>query len=118
MTQSLEPLLDQFYEKIQEQSPVLDPDLAIRVMQISRSLNEISPTRSKPHVNLYIKYKDGVSYSEKVNEMRDKYPIQSAVSRWGDGVIASGLMSIKNVQTICSDPDIVEVKGKTSARHN
>ena len=50
--------------------------------------------------------------------MRDKYPIQSAASRWGDGVIASGLMSIKNVQTICSDPEIVEVKGKASARHN
>ena len=118
MTQSLEPIYDQFYQHILDQVPALDPDLAIRVMQIQRSLSKISPTRSKPHVNLYVKYKDGIVLQKKVDEMRDKYPIQSAVSRWGDGVVLSGLMSIKNVQTVCSDPDIVEVKGQADARHN
>lgn len=118
MTQSLEVVYDQFYQHVLDQSPALDPDLAIRVIQIQRSLEKISPTRSKPHVNLYVKYKDGVNFQEKVDAMRDQYPVQSAVSRWGDGVIVSGLMSVKNVQTICSDPEIVEVKGKASARHN
>ena len=118
MKQDLEVAYDQFYNEIVEQSPALDPDLAIRVMQIQRSLEKISPTRSKPHVHLYVKYKDGINFQEKVDAMRDQYPVQSAVSRWGDGVVVSGLMSIKNVQTICSDQDIVEVKGEASSRHN
>ena len=117
MSQSLEPIYDQFYQHILQESPSLDPDLAIRVMQIQRSLKKISPTRSKPHVHLDIKYKDGVKLGKKVDEMRDKYPIQVGVNKWGDAVIVSGLMDISNVQTICSDPDIVEVKGKADARH-
>lgn len=118
MEQSLEPIFEQFYKHVHEQAPLLEPEFVFKVIQIQKSLYEITPTRSKPHVNLYIKYKDGVDFEKKVNEMRDKYPIQSAASKWGDGVIASGLMSIKNVQTVCSDPDIVEVIGKVNARHN
>lgn len=118
MTQSLEDVYQQLNQQINEQTPTLDPNLAIKIMQIQQSLMKLYPSRSKPHVNLYIKYKDGISFQDKVDEMRDKYPIQCAVSRWDDGVIASGLMSVKNAQTICSDPDIVEVKGEANARHN
>ncbi len=114
MTLSLEGI----YQEINQQTPTLDPNLAIRIMQIQTSLEKIHPSRSKPHVHLYIKYKDGISFQEKVDKMRDKYPIQCAVSRWGDGVIVSGLMNVKNVQTISSDPDIAEVKGEANARHN
>ncbi len=118
MSQSLEDVYKQLSKQISEQTPTLDPHLAIKIMQIQQSLAKLYPSRSKPHVHLYVKYKDGVSFQEKVDMMRDKYPIQCAVSRWGDGVIVSGLMSVKNVQTILSDPDIVEVKGEASARHN
>lgn len=118
MSQSLEPMYDELYENIQKEIPVIDPDLAIRVMQITRSLEKISPTRSKPHVHLDVKYKDGVDLGKKVDVIRVTYPIQAAVNKWNDGVIFSGLMSVKNVQTLCSDPDIVQVKGSTSARHN
>ena len=118
MNNSLEPVYDQFYQHILAKSPALDPDLAIRIMQIQRSLKKISPSRSKPHVNLYVKYRDGVKLDQKVEEYRDKYPIQSSVSRWQDGVILSGLMSIDNVQTIASDSDIVDIKGQANARHN
>ena len=111
-------MYEQLYKDIQEAIPVIDPDLAIRVMQITRSLEKISPTRSKPHVNLNVKYKDGVNLGEKVSAIRDKYPIQAAVNKWGDGVIISGLMNVKNVQVVCSDSDMVEVKGTANARHN
>ena len=118
MSQTLEPIYDQFYQHILQEIPVLDPDVAIRVMQITRSLAKISPTRSKPHVHLDVKYKDGVNLGAKVDEIRDKYPIQAAVNKWNDGVIISGLMSIENVKTVCSDSDMVEVKGSANARHN
>ena len=117
MSQSLEPVYDQFYQFILQDSPMLDPDLAIRVMQIQRSLKKISPTRSKPHVHLDVKYREGINLGRKVDEIRDKYPIQASVNKWGDAVIVSGLMDISNVQTICSDADIVEVKGRADARH-
>ena len=118
MSQSLEDVYQQLSKQINEQTPTLDSDLAIKIMQIQQSLQKLYPSRSKPHVNLKVKYKDGISFQEKVDGIRDKYPVQCAVSRWGDGVIVSGLMSVKNVQTICSDPDIVEVKGEANARHN
>ena len=48
--------------------------------------------------------------------MRDHYaPVQAAVSRWGDGVILSGLMDVQLVEKICSDPDIVEITGNVTA---
>ena len=118
MSEKIESMYEQLYNDILEAIPVLDPDVAIRVMQISRSLEKISPTRSKPHVNLNVKYKDGVNLGQKVDEIRDKYPIQAAVNKWDDGIIISGLMNIKNVQTVCSDPDMVEIKGSVNARHN
>ena len=118
MSQQIEPMYEQLYQNIHKEIPVLDPDVAIRVMQITRSLEKISPTRSKPHVHLDVKYKDGVNLGAKVDDIRDKYPIQAAVNKWNDGVIISGLMSIKNVQKVCSDPDMVEVKGSVNARHN
>ena len=118
MSQNLEPMYDKLYQNISQEIPVLDPDIAIRVMQITRSLEKISPTRAKPHVHLDVKYKDGVDLHKKVDEIRDNYPIQAAVNKWGDGVIILGLMSIKNVQTVCSDPDMVEVTGLANARHN
>ena len=118
MSQNLEDVFQLLSKQINEQTPTLDTNLAIKIMQIQQSLAKIHPSRSKPHVHLYVKYKDGISFQEKVDEMRDKYPIQCAVSRWDDGVIVSGLMSVKNVQTLCSDPDIVEVKGEANARHN
>lgn len=68
--------------------------------------------------SLYVQYKEGTDLYQKQEEGRDKYPIEVTASKWEDGVIFSGLMSIKNVETVCSDPDIVRVTGKVSPRHN
>ena len=75
MEQSLEPIFDQFYKHVHDHAPLIEPDFAFKVMQIQRSLHEISPTRSKPHVNLYIKYKDGVDFEKKL--MKCETNIQS-----------------------------------------
>ena len=113
----IEPYFNQFFQNIVQTHPHIDPELLIKVMMYQVSLKKyVGP--DIPHVNLYVYYKDGVDLHQKQEEGRDKYPIEVTTSRWGDGVIFSGLMSIKNVQTICSDPDIVKVTGKASPRHN
>ena len=63
-------------------------------------------------------YKDGTDLMAKQEEARDKYPIEITQSRWGDGVIFSGLMGIRHVELICSDPDIVRVTGQAKPTHN
>ena len=50
----------------------------------------------------------GTDLHQKQEEGRDKYPIEVSASRWEDGVVFSGLNEYKNVETICSDPDIVK----------
>ena len=114
---SVEPYFNQFFQDVVRTMPKVDPELLIKVMMYQVSLKKyVGP--DIPHVNLYVYYKDGVDLHQKQEEGRDKYPIEVTTSRWGDGVIFSGLMSIKNVQTICSDPDIVKVTGKATPRHN
>lgn len=113
----IEPFFHQFFQDVVKKMPKVDPELLIKVMTYEVTLkNYVGP--DIPHVNLYVYYKDGVDLYKKQEEGRDKYPIEVTTSRWGDGVIFSGLMSIKNIETICSDPDIVKVIGKASPRHN
>ena len=113
----LEPYFHQFFQHVVQTMPRVDPELLIRVMMFEVNLkNYMGP--DVPHVNLHVEYKEGVDLHQKQEEGRDKYPIEVTVNKWGDRVIFSGLMSIKNVQTICSDPDIVKVTGRASPRHN
>ena len=114
---SIEPYFHQFFQDVVRAMPKVDPELLIKVMMAELNLKKyVGP--DIPHVNLYVHYKDGVDLHQKQEEGRDRYPIEVTVSRWEDGVIFSGLMSIKNVQTVCSDTDIVKVTGKVSPRHN
>ena len=114
---SVEPYFHQFFQDVVRTMPKVDPELLIRVMMFQVNLkNYVGP--DIPHVNLYVQYKPGTDLHQKQEEGRDKYPIEVSASRWEDGVIFSGLMSITNVETICSDPDIVRVTGKASPRHN
>ena len=113
---SVEPYFHQFFQDVVKAMPKVDPELLVKVMMYQVSLKKyVGP--DIPHVNLYVYYRDGTDLHQK-QEGRDKYPIEVTASRWEDGVIFSGLMSIKNVEMICSDPDIVKVTGKTSPRHN
>jgi hypothetical protein len=95
--------------------PHVDPQLLIKVMMLEMNLKDYMGAKI-PHVNLYVQYKEGIDLHQKQEEGRNKYPIEVTASRWEDGVIFSGLMSIKNVETVCSDPDIVKVTGKVSPR--
>ena len=111
---SVEPYFHQFFQDVVRTMPKVDPELLIKVMMFQVNLkNYVGP--NIPHVNLYVEYKKGVDLHQKQEEGRDKYPIEVTTSKWG---IFSGLMSVKNVETICSDPDIVRVTGKASPRHN
>ncbi len=106
---------DEFCQAIVKKLPNVDTELVIRTLLLEASLKEDHPSRSKPHLNLYVYYKDGIDLDEKSHESRDKYPIQIAVSRWNDGLVMSGLVNMKNLETIASDPDVVKITGKASA---
>ena len=116
-TQGIEPYFHQFFQDVIRTLPKVDPELVVRVLLLEVNLKKYSGY-SIPHVNLYVKYKEGTDLGRKQEEGRDKYPIEVTVSRWDDGVIFSGLMGMKHVQKIVSDPDIVSVTGKASPRHN
>ena len=113
----LTELFSEFYQNIEKSIPKLDPQLAVKIMLLEMNLKDYVGAK-KPHVNLSVQYKEGTDLGRKQEEARDKYPIEVTVNKWQDGVIFSGLMSISNVETICSDPDIIKVSGKASPRHN
>ena len=104
--------MDQFYQDIMRIVPHLDPYLAMKIMRLNKELDY-----RPPHVNLKVAYKEGISLHEKQEKARDNYPLQIAVSRWNDGVIMSGQMTMELVQKICSDPDIVSITGEANAGH-
>ena len=113
----LEPYFYQFFQDVVNTMPVVDPELLIRVMMFQVNLKKY-PGPDIPHVNLYVKYKEGVNLHQKQEEGRDTYPFEVTTSRWGDGVIFSGLMNIGTVEYVYSDPDIVEVTGEAKPTHN
>ena len=114
---SVEPYFHQFFQDVVNTNPKVDPELLIRVMMFQVNLKKYSGP-DIPHVHLHVVYKEGTDLHQKQEEGRDKYPIEVTTDKWGEGVIFSGLMSVKHVELIASDPDIVKVTGKASPRHN
>jgi hypothetical protein len=97
--------------------PTIDPELLIRVLLFELNLKRfVGP--DIPHVNLTITYKQGTDLHQKQEEGRDKYPIEITTNKWGDGVIFSGLMGVRHIEKIATDPDIVKITGKATPRHN
>ena len=111
---SLEPVYEQMRDDLSSIVPKMDPALIVKIMNIEKRLQEGLPPHT-PHVHLYVYYKEGVKLHQKQEYLRDNYPLQVAVSRWNDGVLVTGLMDIQTVQSICSDSDIVKVKGDANA---
>ena len=106
-----------FLNNVMNSHPTIDPELLVRVLLFELNLRRYMGP-DIPHVNLTVQYKDGIDLKNKQEEGRDKYPIEITASRWGDGVIFSGLMGIRHIEKIASDPDIVRITGKASPRHN
>ena len=106
-----------FLNNVMNSHPTIDPELLVRVLLFELNLRRYMGP-DIPHVNLTVQYKDGTDLKRKQEEGRDKYPIEITASRWGDGVIFSGLMGIRHIEKIASDPDIVRITGKASPRHN
>ena len=112
---SIESQFRIFLNNVMNSHPTIDPELIVRVLMFELNLKRyVGP--DIPHVNLYVYYKDGTDLHQKQEEARDKYPIEITKSRWGDGVIFSGLMGIRHIERICRDGDIVKVTGKASPR--
>lgn len=97
--------------------PTIDPELIVRIMLFELNLKRyIGP--DIPHVHLDVTYKEGVDIHKKQEEGRDKYPIEITTNKWNDAVIFSGLMGVRHVEKIATDPDIVKITGKATPRHN
>jgi hypothetical protein len=114
---SIESHFRVFLNNVMNSHPKIDPELIIRVMLFELNLRRYMGP-DIPHVNLTVQYKEGTDLKKKQEEGRDKYPIEIVASRWGDGVIFSGLMGVRHIEKIASDPDIVRITGKASPRHN
>ena len=107
----------QFLNNVMNTHPKIDPELIIRVMLFELNLKRYSGPEI-PHVHLTVQYKDGTDLHKKQEEGRDKYPIEITKSRWGDAVVFSGLMGVRHIEKIASDPDIVRVTVTATPIHN
>ena len=106
-----------FLNNVMNSHPTIDPELLVRVLLFELNLKRfVGP--DIPHVNMTVTYKEGTDLHQKQEEGRDKYPIEITTNKWGDGVIFSGLMGVRHIEKIASDPDIVRITGKASPRHN
>ncbi|AJM92876.1 MULTISPECIES: hypothetical protein [Nitrosopumilus] len=106
-----------FLNNVMNSHPTIDPELLIRVLLFELNLKRyVGP--DIPHVNITATYKEGTDLHKKQEEGRDKYPIEITTNKWGDGVIFSGLMGVRHIEKIATDPDIVRITGKASPRHN
>ena len=106
----IEPFMDQFYQDILRTVPNLEPYLAMKIMRLNKEL-QYRP----PHVHLKAEYKEGTYLKNKVEKIRDDFPLQVTESRWHDSVIITGMMDVEMVQKICADPDIVRITGDANA---
>ena len=106
-----------FLNNVMNSHPTIDPELLIRIMVFELNLKRYMGP-DIPHVHLDVVYKEGTDLHQKQEVARDKYPIEITTNKWGDAVIFSGLMGIRHVEKIASDPDIVKITGKASPRHN
>ena len=114
---SVEPVFYQFLQDVINTNPKVDPELLIKIMMFQVNLKKYAGP-DIPHVHLDVKYIDGIDLHRKQEEARDKYPIEITTNKWGDAVIFSGLMGVRHVEKIASDPDIVRITGKATPRHN
>ena len=106
-----------FLNNVMNSHPTIDPELLIKVLLFELNLKRyVGP--DIPHVNLSVTYKDGVDLHQKQEICRDKYPIEITTNKWGDAVIFSGLMGVRHIEKIASDPDIVKIVGKAKPTHN
>ena len=106
-----------FLNNVMNSNPTIDPELIVRVLLFELNLKRyVGP--DIPHVNLNVLYKEGIDLHRKQEEARDKYPIEITTNKWGDAVIFSGLMGVRHLEKIASDPDIIKITGKASPRHN
>jgi hypothetical protein len=106
-----------FLNNVMNSHPTIDPELLIKVLLFELNLKRyVGP--DIPHVNLSVTYKDGVDLHQKQEICRDKYPIEITTNKWGDAVIFSGLMGVRHIEKIATDPDIVKIVGKAKPTHN
>lgn len=106
-----------FLNNVMNSHPTIDPELLVRVLLFELNLKRfVGP--DIPHVNMTVTYKEGTDLHKKQEEGRDRYPIEITTNKWGDGVIFSGLMGVRHIEKIASDPDIVRITGRASPRHN
>ena len=106
-----------FLNNVMNSHPTIDPELLIRIMLFELNLRRYTGP-DIPHVHLDVQYKEVINLHQKQEEGRDKYPIEITTNKWGDAVIFSGLMGVRHVEKIASDPDIVKITGKATPRHN
>jgi len=116
-TSALTTAFDQFFDQLRSAHPNIDPELLVKIMLFEKSLKDyVGPVL--PHVHLDVTYEKGVDLKQKQEEGRDKFPIEVTTNKWGDAVIFSGLMGVRHVEKVCSDPQIAKVTGTATPRHN
>ena len=116
-TPTIEQHFRLFLNNVMNSHPSIDPELLIRILLFELNLKRYMGP-DIPHVHLDVEYKKGTDIHQKQEECRDKYPIEITTNKWGDAVIFSGLMGVRHVEKIASDPDIVRITGKAKPTHN
>ena len=108
ISQIVEKEYDNFLQEIGSKLSKIDANLAMQVMYYERKFPEVEPS-----VHLKIHYKERTDVGKKRNQLYSKYGY--LISLEGEsGLKVAGLMDIKRIHEISTDPDIKAITGSAS----
>lgn len=108
VSQIVEKQYDNFLQEIGKKLSKIDANLAMQVMYYERKFPEVEPS-----VHLKIHYQDRTDMEKKRSKLNSRYGYLIALES-RNGLKVAGLMDLKRIDEISSDPDIKAITGSAS----
>lgn len=106
--QTVENLYDSFLQEIGKKLSKIDTNLTMQVMYYERKFPEVEPS-----VHLKIHYQDGTDMEKKRRTLESRYGYMMALEG-SSGLKVAGLMDLKRIYEISTDPHIKNISGSAS----
>lgn len=104
----VEAQYDHFVSELESTLPKVDVHLAMRLMYLERKFPEVDP-----HVDLHIKFKQGVDVERKEFQINAKFGL--ATSSRKDYVHATGRLNLEGLTRLASHQDVEMISGTATA---
>ena len=108
VSQTVENLYDSFLQEIGKKLSKIDTNLVVQVMYYERKFPEVEPS-----VHLKIHYHEGTDMAKKRSELESRYGYMMALEA-SSGLKVAGLLDLKRIYAISTDPKIKNISGSAS----